>query len=74
MTEDAITPEAEGDYYSYRTECIGSCYNAIAAVDGIDGKVMGKAMEKKLIAIKEMSLEMLYEFISEMHNETFPDK
>ena len=72
MAEDEKIPEADGDYYSYRSECIASCYNAIAAVDGMDGKVTGKAMERKITAIKEMSLEMLFEFVKEMHEETFP--
>lgn len=53
---------------------IGSAYNALSAIEGIDEQLLSKEKSRMIRTIRRKALEIIYENINSLHTEIFGRK
>jgi hypothetical protein len=70
--EDSDIPESEIEFFETTPSMyIEAAYAAICAVDGMDGKVMSKEDERRILRVKRKSLRLIDHFIGELYDSVF---
>jgi hypothetical protein len=70
--EETDIPDSEIDFFETPPGAyIEAAYAAICAVDGMDGKVMSKEDERRILRVKRKSLRLIDHFIGELYDSVF---
>lgn len=75
MEPEEVEPEEiEYEDYDSRSEQIGSCYNAMSAIDSLDTALMNKTQEAMVKRIRRRCLRIIDFHINDMYKELFDEE
>lgn len=69
--EEALSGEDIEFYETSPTEIIASCFNALTALDGLEGGIITEIERNRIRRIRRKSLQLLDYSVNELHEEVF---